>query len=60
MVRPDCVPVTFSLASGGLSPTTWALIVRRPWLPVDVVSPMSSVARTEKLYVPGFRLNGVV
>ena len=54
------MPVTLSRPFGGASPATWAVIVSRPWLVDEVVRPSSSVARTEKEYAPGFRLNGVV
>ena len=37
------------VAFGGRSPANWALMVRRPWLVDDVVSPRSSVARTVKV-----------
>jgi hypothetical protein len=37
----ESVPVKFSSPFGGLSPATWALMVSRPWLADDVVSPMS-------------------
>ena len=44
----ESVPVKFSRPSGKASPGTWALMVRRPWLVDDVVSPRSSLARTVK------------
>jgi hypothetical protein len=56
----ESVPVKFSSPFGGTSPATWALMVRAPRLADDVLSPMSSVARTVNEYWPAQRLNGVV
>ena len=55
----ESVPVKLSSPLGKLSPATWALTVRRPWLVDEVVRPISSVARTLNEYWPGVRLNGV-